>query len=257
MVDKTVHRSLAGFTLLEVMVAVALLALALTSVFSGEVAAIKVDQRGRRLLLATNLVRCKMGEVEEKIAKEGMPAVLAEDEDDCCTEGKIEGYRCKWKIERIVLPDITDDDPLNFKKDKKDGDGKDKRAGAMKDTPPESMLSQKSKFSADNTAAFSMQGLSTGLDKGVGTDAIGQMAMQYAFPVLKPVIEEQVRRVTVKIEWSEGQKKRSFDVSQFLVSELPPTSMTNPGGLPGVLPGSAPGASGAPPSTGAPAAGAK
>ena len=45
--------------------------------------------------------------------------------------------------------------------------------------------------------------------------------MGFAFPVMKPIIEEQVRRVTVAVTWKEGDKEQSFEVVQFLVNELP------------------------------------
>ena len=54
------------------------------------------------------------------------------------------------------------------------------------------------------------------------------MAMNLAFPVLKPQIEEQVRRATVTVKWQEGDREKSFDVVHFLVSAS---------GLAGVVPG--------------------
>ena len=59
-----------------------------------------------------------------------------------------------------------------------------------------------------------------------GADAFTEMAIGIAFPVLKPAIEEQVRRATVKITWSEGSREHSFDVVQFLVAEQPPVVPT-------------------------------
>lgn len=52
--------------------------------------------------------------------------------------------------------------------------------------------------------------------------------MNLAFPVLKPQIEEQVRRATVTVKWQEGDREKSFDVVHFLVSST---------GLAGVAPG--------------------
>ena len=45
------------------------------------------------------------------------------------------------------------------------------------------------------------------------------LALQLGFPILKPYLEEQVRRVTVTVRWKEGPRERGFDVSQYLVSE--------------------------------------
>ena len=45
------------------------------------------------------------------------------------------------------------------------------------------------------------------------------LALQLGFPILKPFLEEQVRRVTVTVRWQEGPRERGFDVIQYLVSE--------------------------------------
>jgi prepilin-type N-terminal cleavage/methylation domain-containing protein len=73
-----------GFTLLEVMIAVAILGLSLTAIFSSEVGAANVAARARRQNVAATLARCKMGEIEEVIAIEGLPALEKKDTDSCC-----------------------------------------------------------------------------------------------------------------------------------------------------------------------------
>ena len=50
------------------------------------------------------------------------------------------------------------------------------------------------------------------------------LALQLGFPILKPFLEEQVRRATVSVRWKEGSKERGFDVIQFLVSDQPAPS---------------------------------
>ncbi|HEX4353637.1 MAG TPA: type II secretion system protein, partial [Polyangiales bacterium] len=91
-----------GFTLLEVMVAVAILAIGLSAVFSAEAGSIKTAQRARKLGMATLLVRCKMGEIEEDISKKGLPAIYASGSDLCCKDAEIDGYKCKWEVQPIV-----------------------------------------------------------------------------------------------------------------------------------------------------------
>ena len=93
-----------GFTLLEVMIAVAILGLSLTAIFSSEVGAANVAQRARRQNVAATLARCKMGEIEEIIAVEGLPALDKKDTDNCCEHAPVEGFECEWIVERIILP---------------------------------------------------------------------------------------------------------------------------------------------------------
>ncbi|MGB5701633.1 MAG: type II secretion system protein, partial [Polyangiales bacterium] len=103
-----------GFTLLEVMIAIAILGLSLTAIFSSEVGAANVAARARRQNVAATLARCKMGEIEEIIAIEGLPALEKKDTDACCEHAPVEGYECSWIVERIILPELgaqeADDD---------------------------------------------------------------------------------------------------------------------------------------------------
>jgi hypothetical protein len=50
-------------------------------------------------------------------------------------------------------------------------------------------------------------------------DPISSLVMDLAFPLMKPVIEEGVRRAQVTVRWKEGDREMSFDLVQFLVSE--------------------------------------
>jgi prepilin-type N-terminal cleavage/methylation domain-containing protein len=100
-----VKRRRQGFTLLEVMLAVAIMAIALGAVFSAQVGSVKMATRARKLDLANLLTRCKMGEIEEDLAKKGLPSILQTDSDKCCKDAPIEGFKCKWEISPIILPD--------------------------------------------------------------------------------------------------------------------------------------------------------
>ena len=55
-----------GFTLIEVMVAVVILAVGMASLFTSEAGAVRIAQRARTTTIATLLARCKMGEIEER-----------------------------------------------------------------------------------------------------------------------------------------------------------------------------------------------
>src|SRR5688572_9851432 len=94
-----------GFTLLEVMLAVAILAIALAAVFSAQVGSVKMAQRARMMGFATLLSRCKMGEIEEQMAKLGFPSIPQTESDNCCKDAPIDGFKCSWEIAPIVLPD--------------------------------------------------------------------------------------------------------------------------------------------------------
>ncbi|MEC7523157.1 MAG: prepilin-type N-terminal cleavage/methylation domain-containing protein [Myxococcota bacterium] len=189
------RKILGAFTLLEVMVAVAILGIALTAIFSSEAGAVRAGVRSRQMSVATLLARCKMGEIEEQILREGMPAVSDDGRDECCEGGEQPGFRCEWSVERIELPEALD-------------------MGA--DDPTSALGSLTGDHEGDSANPADMQNALAG---AAGGDALGSFAIQFAFPVLRPAIEEQVRRATVTVFWAEGQEERSFDVVQYLVAD--------------------------------------
>lgn len=187
---------LGAFTLLEVMVAVAILGISLAAIFGSEAGAIRAGARARHITMATLLARCKMGEIEEQLMTEGFPAVSEDGNDECCEGGEQQGFHCEWLVERVELPDAVDlgaeggdGDPLGLGGDH----GGDSASGAD---------------------------LENALTGAAGGDMIGNYAVQYAWPVLRPAIEEQVRRATVSVIWGSGDDQRSFDVVQYLIADL-------------------------------------
>lgn len=187
---RTLHkRSTLGFTLVEIMVAIVILGITMTAIFSSEAGAISAGHRARMLGTATLLARCKMGELEELVAKEGLPAVDDGGKGECCEGIDDERFTCHWDLTRIELPEPSEDNPLGEMGSMFGGEGDEKM---------------------DKGTAI--DGILSG---GVGD--ISEIAFNIAFPTLKPEIEERVRRATVRIEWSEGSATRDFDVTQFLV----------------------------------------
>lgn len=260
-----------GFTLLKVMLAVAIMAVSLAAVFSAEAGSVKMATRARRMSFATLLARCKMGELEEDLMKKGLPTVELKDSDDCCKDAPINGYKCQTSIVPIVLPDAMfgnadeDEDGKGKKgpgstgsttgpsasgsdkdkggltgllgaaagllggkdkgdqskdlKDLKDKDGKDLKDKDGKDKKPD-------KEDPQDLLAGDPSRLLSG--SGGEVDAISAMAMQFVYPVLKPAIQSQIRRVTVKVEWAEGSADKEYELTQYYVSEQPVPLPTDP-----------------------------
>ena len=189
-----------AFTLLEVMAAVLIAGLMMTSLYASEAGSIKMKQRAINMSLGALLVRCKMGEIEEQVANEGLPAVFASESDECCEEAEIEGFSCDWEINRIVLPETM------FMGDEEGEGDLLSQQGALPSTSMENPADLLSGPPADEV------------------DAMAAQAMQFVYPVLKPSIEEQIRRVTIAVRWKEGSSERSFSVNRFLVADQPPAA---------------------------------
>lgn len=187
-----------GFTLLEVMIAVAILGLSLTAIFSSEVGAANVAARARRQNVAATLARCKMGEIEEIVAIEGLPALEKKDTDGCCEHAPIEGYECEWIVERIILPQL----------------------GAQEGDEDESEQDRSQRRLTETYDEINAQGGGTPQEVIAGQAGnLTSMALELGYPILKPFLEEQVRRATVTVRWKEGPREIGFDVIQYLVSE--------------------------------------
>ncbi len=270
-----------GFTLLEVMVAVAILALALTAIFSSEAGAVKMATRARKMGLATLLVRCKMGEIEEDVANKGLPAVYASGTDTCCKESEIEGYSCDWEIEPIVLPDnmfVNQAQDQGAPGSGAPGASSSTQAGpavagaaqALAANAPPGGPALNPLVAALGSGTPGTPGASPGqpgqspldtfknmdpaemLATGGGLGGMASMALQFVYPLLKPAFESQIRRATVTVRWKEGSVSHSFDVTQYLVAEQPvvidPTTGQpvaggqQAGQQTGTLPGALPGA---------------
>ena len=209
----------AAFTLLEVMMAIAILAMCLTAIFSSEGGAVRMAGRSRRLGVATLLARCKMGEIEEQVAEEGLPALFDTGTDECCEEGEVEGYECKWEIVPIVLPETM------FAPED-DGAGGGGGGGGT-------MIDQLANKNSEEGSSLDPAAMLAGGDTG----GLASMALGYVFPILKPAFEQQIRRATVVVQWREGDSPKELDVTQYLVSQTPITAAaeeeTDPNAAPG------------------------
>lgn len=217
------RRVLHGFTLLEVMVAVVILAVGLSSLFTSEAGAIRIAQRARTTTIASLLARCKMAEVEERILKEGWPGTQLDGRDECCEGAEQDGFRCEYKVERIVLPDQMggDEESKDALKELANNADSTKQGGdpAAPGADPTSALGVP--LNGPLGALGGLMGGGMGGGDSGGGDPMASMVMEFTFPIMKPLIEEQVRRATVTVSWTEGSAEQTLDVVQFLVNELP------------------------------------
>jgi general secretion pathway protein I len=258
-----------GFTLLEVLVAVAILGLGLTAILSAQTGLFASSSYAERVSFATGLVRCKMSEVEIKLEKQNSyPLVDMKDEGPCCAEETYGGFTCKWKIEKIELPLPPKTTNLNTLGS---GSGMSSfgplSAIAAVGASSGSVLGQNPGLGdiAKTLAGPSSGpggvlgklpgGLSPGLAMG-GTQVLAPLVMSLVYPTLKPMLEASIRKVTVSATWKEGTRTRDVTLTQFVTNPqmggLDPTlpmggALANPAGTaPGAVPTGAPAATGFP-----------
>jgi general secretion pathway protein I len=218
-----------GFTLLEVMVAVAILGLSLTVILSAQAGLYSGGGYAQHTSVAIGLLRCKMTEVEERLLKLGYPEADTNDDGACCEDDSRPDMRCSWKIERVELPQMK---------------------------PPDLAPASSAAITqlATNPGAFAGDGgvssLASALQEGTGgVGGIESLAMTFVYPILKPMLEASIRKVTVKIAWHEGSQDRDITIVQYLTRPMRPPPLAPgaasgqsplvPGlpGLPGLFPG--------------------
>ena len=174
----------AGFTLLEVMIAMAILSVSLVGLYLTTGRAIRISMHARSMTQATFLCRQKMAEIQNEFVTEGFKdeAGAKEDRGDF-PDPAFKQFRYVTIIEKIRLPatDQRQSAATKMLQDKQSAAGKDKPSS--------------SSSSSGSNMASGMSGM------------LG--------PV-KEMLEQGIRRVTVKVLWDEpGLPDQQVEVVAF------------------------------------------
>ena len=231
-------RAQRGFTLLELMVAIAILGLMLTAILAAQAGLYSQNVQARNITVGASAARCKMTEVEEQLLKDGYPEIDQFSEGYCCDGESPPGVTCKWAVERVLLPDPPGSDP-----------GSDAGPGGASTSGGTSGLGGLGALAAaaaspSSLASGGIGGLSAALSAGTGPNGqagmsgIAGMAMTIVYPQLRPLLEASIRRVTVNVVWNEGSNERKIVLVQFVTNPqkgLPPIDLA--AGAGSALPG--------------------
>lgn len=224
---------LGGFSLLEVMVAVAILGMSLSVILSAQVGLFSSGTYGQHMSVALGLGRCKMTELEEQFLKLGYPEVETNDEGACCNGDLRQDFTCSWKIERVELPQPPPVDPF----------GASSSAGPAGTAPAGGGLSGLGALGAlaqaggtfgpsgdggvdpgqlaQGLSGTGTSGLSGMLSGGAAAGAVSGLApmlFSMVYPSIKPMLEASIRKVTLKVRWREGMAAREFELLQWVTS---------------------------------------
>jgi general secretion pathway protein I len=224
-------RSSKAFTLLEVMVATAILGLTLTVILSAEGGLAASGKSTANVGMAISLARCKMTEAEDKILRFGFPFVDDIQLDQpCCNDEDVPGFKCDMRTELILMPNPP---TTNL-----DGGGLSLSSTAS----PSAALSGAVSGTLPSNIPGTLPGLLGGLGgdgglgslnfeggvnglltqqmggSGLGTQGLLSMVMGFVYPFIKPMMEASIRRVTVTVRWTEGSKPKEFSLLQYLTN---------------------------------------
>jgi general secretion pathway protein I len=209
-----------GFSLLEVMVAIAILGLVLTVILSAQGGLAASNRSAANMGTAVSLARCKMTELEEKTIKFGFQLTdEIEQETSCCEDENREGFTCDTRIEKILMPNFNTGNSLG------DGGALTGPAGsaiqALAGTAGPAGSGGGLNLDVDaGLASLNSLNPALGLSGGGGAGAQGLigMAMGIVYPAMKPMFEASIRRTTVTVKWKEGPNARELAVVQYLTN---------------------------------------
>ncbi len=203
-----------GFTLLETVIALAVLALALMAIFDLNSGAVANHVYTKHLTVASFLARSKMTDLEQQLYDDGLPTDDDEESGDFSEEG---WPNFKWRA-KIIAPDT-------------DGVSPDQLIGAIFNLPI-------GETDGDLGGMASLFGGAAGGEDGKGGGPVpagggmGGMAglAQPMFTQMVEQITSSVREIHLTVTWKEGKLVESMDLVTHVVS-LGPGSDRN-GGAP-------------------------
>jgi general secretion pathway protein I len=209
------RRQARGFTLLETVIALAILGLALMAIFDLNAGAVANHAYTKKLTIATLLARSKMTDVEQKLYDDG----FSNDDDEESGDFSDEGWSTfKWRA-KVIAP-------------KTDGVSPDQLIGAIFNLPIGDS------GSGDPLGGLaSMFGGAGGKDGAAGGPTpqagagMGAMAgmIQPMFTQMIDQLTRSVREVHLTVYWQDGTQVESIDLVTHVVS-LGPGSDRNGGG---------------------------
>jgi general secretion pathway protein I len=230
-------RKARGFSLLEVLMAVALFGAVVTTILSAQAGLVAGNKSAANMSQAIEIGRCKMSELEEKQLKLGFPEIEEKDTSAlCCDDKEITGFTCAWQVERVTLPQpqmLGGEGGLNALGG---GLGLGLEGGAPNigaiasgvatsmstAMPPMGSVMSNPLGGAQLDFDGGLQNIGTTLQQSFGGagGAAGLLSMVFSlvYPSLKPLLELAIRRVTVEVKWKEGSAERSFLLQQYITN---------------------------------------
>ena len=238
-----------GFTLLECVVALAILGLSLMAIFDLNAGAVASHAYTKRLTVATLLARSKMTDLEQQLYDEGFSTDDQEVDGDFSEEG---WASFKWKA-KILAPrteDVSPDQLLSalFGLPAGQGGGLDALfGGALGGTGAGAKIGDQKKTGDQESAAPENP-----TQAGAGLGPLAGMA-QAQMQQLVSQIGQSVREVHLTVSWPDGKDTDTLDLVEDVVSTGAGSDRNGagtqavPGQVPGqMVPGQVPGQTTAP-----------
>ena len=166
-----------GFTLLEVMIAVAILGVSMTSLLTSQMASIRATRYAQTLTAVAFLAEYQILEVEWLMEKDGGWVPTDRTYEGTFSEHGWPGVRYKCLVDFLEIPDYS-------------------KIRAAKDAK-----------------ARAQQGESSGVTRTASDQAFN--ALSLVWPMVKAAIEQSIRKVKCTVTWSEGKSEHELVVTTF------------------------------------------
>ncbi len=211
----------AGLTLVEVMIALAILGMALVLLIKSVATNISASSSSYYMGVVADLARGKMYDLEEERLDEGFQDGVQEEEGDFSEEGF---PRIKWKavIEPAELPSY---EKLMALAEGGPGAGSGSGSGSGSDGGDGTSATDKFQSSALGGMMGMFGGGGGGGDSAEGARTDGFIQSQYT--VIQNVLKASVRKITLTVSWSTGIHDEKVDFILYV---------TDPAGMQKALP---------------------
>ncbi|MBA3452463.1 MAG: prepilin-type N-terminal cleavage/methylation domain-containing protein [Deltaproteobacteria bacterium] len=205
-----------GFTLIEVMIGLALLGLALTVLIKSAAGSIFNARQAQMIGVVTDLGRAKMYDLEETLLKDGFNAPGLSDGDDECSSYEAfddEGWPGVEWCAKVVQVELPSWDKLQDMS--KAGSGSGSGAAGGTGSALGSALGEEPTGGFQDSALGGMLGMLGGGFGGAGGDADSQQGasfIQSQYSLVQQVLKDSIRKVTLDLRWEVMGSKRDMRV---------------------------------------------
>lgn len=204
----------AGFTLLEVMIALALLGLALVVLIKSTAGDIFNAQQAHMMGVVTDLARAKMYEIEEKLIKDGFSDTEQTEEDRPFEDEGWPQILYSYKVEEVELPSWDQLQAIASGRGSGSGSGGKSGSGAGSESSEEGGFQN----SALGGMLAQFGGLGGGGGGGKGGDidaAAGASFVQGQYQMFQQILKVTIRKATLTVKWKVLGSDRDMKVVAF------------------------------------------
>jgi general secretion pathway protein I len=209
-------RRAAGFTLLEVMVAVSILAVSLTFLVEATIRAVAAENHSKLVTTATFLARRVMVDLEDELQEKGLQDdSFSSEKTGTFEEGGFRRFTWARVVDKIVLPSQADVQSA---------------LGAA--TQPGASGGGLSGFASGGAPSpLAAVGGAGGSTPG-GAASTNMFASN--FGIVKEILEQGIRRVTIRVLWRERGIDQQIEVNEYLTDpRRVDQAISIPTGIPG------------------------